>query len=893
MDTPVDHPPQSDPASVTPMLRTVVLADLADSTDFIQRLGDAPAAAFLQRLDLQIRDLLVFTNGRLIDKADGLLALFERPVQAVDFALRYQHALRDLSSDVGIELKARIGIHVGDVMTWVNTPQAVAAGAKPLEVEGLAKPVAARLMSLAMPGQILMSGMAQTLAHRAQSELGDRASKLRWLVHGRYRFKGVPAPMIVHEVGEAGFSPLRLPPSGQKSWREVPLWRRPPVLAIELICVVGVLGGTLYTTLRSPPALAFGERDWVVVGDLNNFTGDARLEDSLEDAMRISLQQSSYVNLLPNLQVADTLGRMGRKPGAQVDRSVGSEIALREGAKALILPTVTEVGGKLRVNLEVVDPETQATVYTKSAEGKGIDSILASIDAVNRDLRLDLGEAIKDVDSQSRPLAKVTTPSLDALRAYSLAQDAHVAGNLKEAMALDEEAIKIDPGFAMAYISLARIKLSFGDDAAFYALAKKADGLRERLTRRESLLLDARLAMHDAPAASLAKWDLLTKIYPDEYTGYYNYALVSWYNGYQLDKALTKLAPATSTKNPTRASAMFVTGVLQLARNRYDEAVASFKLHESLTKGGYNRQYAETYAAKRNFDEAQRVIARQVSSGSDYTDLAARADDVLFPLDKGQWQAGLDQLRQHITLAEKISPDRVRTNTGSLLALRAFAPDKTLRADLRGFVSSQQTAMAQSTPLVRRHDMFLALMAGVSAVQTGDAETGRTVLASFGREAVSGGYPWLNDAAAMLEAALATERGAPNEAIARLLPLHDGTELYASHSVLMRAYAAAKRFDDAGREAEWLAANRGMAYGEYNSDYALTPTNVAQSNLAWLSGAEYALSAGENEVARKRLAAFRAAWANAQELPFLRARLSKLESALALTSPGSKKTGPG
>ncbi len=893
MDTPVGHPPQSDPASVTPMLRTVVLADLADSTQFIERLGDAAAAALLQRLDLQIRDLLVFTNGRLIDKADGLLALFERPVQAVDFALRYQHALRDLSADVGMELKARIGIHVGDVMTWVNTPQAVAAGAKPLEVEGLAKPVAARLMSLAMPGQILMSGMAQTLAHRAQSELGERANKLRWLVHGRYRFKGVPAPMIVHEVGEAGFSPLRLPPSGQKSWREVPLWRRPPVLAVEILCVIGVLGGTLYTTLRSPPALAFGERDWVVVGDMNNFTGDARLEDSLEAALRISLQQSAYVNLMPNLQVEDTLARMGRKPGAPIDRSVGSEIALREGAKALVLPTVTEVGGKLRVNLEIIDPATQATVYTKSAEGKGIDSVLTSIDTVNRGLRLELGEAIKDVDSQSKPLAKVTTASLDALRAYSLAQDAHIAGRLKEAVALDEEAIKIDPGFAMAYISLARIKLSFGDDAAFYALAKKADGLRSRLTRRESLLLDARLATHDGPTTALAKWGLLTQIYPDEYSGFYNYALVSWYNGYYLDKALAQLAPATSAKNPTRASALYMTGVLQLARNRYDEALVSFKQHESLSNTGYIRQYAETYAAQRNFVQARQTLAKQVSSGSAYSDLAARADDVLFPLDQGDWQGGLTELRSHIEQSRKLSPDRLRTNTGSLLMLRAFAPDASLRSDLRAYVEDERQWMTRATPLVRRHDMFLMLVAGVVAVQNGDVETGKQVLKTVGPEASDSAYPWLVNAAAMLEASLAIARGAPEEAITRLVPMHDGTELYASHAVLMRAYAAAKRFDDAGREADWLASRRGMAYGEYNSDYALNAANVVQSNLALLSGAEFALSAGQPDLARKRLAAFRAVWGNAQKLPFLHVRLKKLDAALALTSPGSKKTGPG
>src|SRR5688572_2015680 len=158
MNLRVSLPPQPPVGSpVTPVLRAVLLADLADSTAFVQRFGDARAAAALQRLDLKIRDLLEFTGGRLIDKADGLLAIFERPIQAVDFALRYQQALRQFSVDEGMPLTARVGIHVGELMTWSNTEKDVQAGAKPLEVEGLAKPVAARLMALALPGQILVS----------------------------------------------------------------------------------------------------------------------------------------------------------------------------------------------------------------------------------------------------------------------------------------------------------------------------------------------------------------------------------------------------------------------------------------------------------------------------------------------------------------------------------------------------------------------------------------------------------------------------------------------------------------------------------------------------------------------------------------------------------------
>src|SRR4249919_3729701 len=122
MNSTVSSPQRPAAASpVTPVLRAILLADLADSTAFVQRFGDARAATALQRLGLQIRDLLAFTGGQLIDKADGLLALFEGPVQAVAFGLRYQQRLRQFSVAEGMPLAARVGIHVGELMTWSNT----------------------------------------------------------------------------------------------------------------------------------------------------------------------------------------------------------------------------------------------------------------------------------------------------------------------------------------------------------------------------------------------------------------------------------------------------------------------------------------------------------------------------------------------------------------------------------------------------------------------------------------------------------------------------------------------------------------------------------------------------------------------------------------------------
>ena len=290
-------------------------------------------------------------------------------------------------------------------------------------------------MTLARPGQILLSAVAEPLAHRAARELGERGEQLLWKSYGRWCFKGIPEAQEIYEVGEAGIAPLRAPKSTAKSWRDIPFWRRPAALGAELLLVAGLATGTWFLT-RPQPAIAFGERDWVVVGDLRNLTGDKLLDDSLQQAFRISLEQSRFVNVLSDLKSRDTLALMQRKPGTALDRAIASEIALRDGARAVILPTVSEVGGRVRVSAEVIDPHTQTTVYAESADGTGAASTLDSIDTVTAALRGKLGEALESVEKDSAPLPQVATSNLDALRAYALGQSAYGKGDYADAAAL-------------------------------------------------------------------------------------------------------------------------------------------------------------------------------------------------------------------------------------------------------------------------------------------------------------------------------------------------------------------------------------------------------------------------------------------------------------------------
>ena len=852
--------------SVTPLLRTVVLADLVDSTAFIQRLGDTRTAMLMQRLDLQIRDLLEFTGGRLIDKADGLLALFERPVQAVDFALRYQQQLRQLGTDEHLGLSARVGIHVGELMTWTNSPQAIAAGAKPLEVEGLAKPVAARLMSLALPGQILLSGMAQTLAHRAQSELGERASRLRWLVHGRYRFKGVPAPMLVHEVGESGFSPLRQPPSGQKVWREVPLWRKPPILAAELLLVLAVGGFSLYSALRSPPVLAFNERDWVVLGDLQNYTGEPAFNNALDAAFRVGLEQSRYVNLVSNLQEKNALERMQRS-GQSVDRQLGAELALREGAKALILPTVTEVGGKVRFSAEVIDPHTGVTVYSESADRPGRNGAVPAVDAVLGKLRTRLGESLDSIGKSSKPLEQVTTNNIDALRAYSLGLEATAQSRVGDAQALHEQAARLDPDFALAYIALGGIRYSANDNPGANRYFDLAESKRARLSHREALLLDAVRALHESPDRMLSKWKLLATIYPDEYRAYYNYAYFAHNLAQRYQEALDLALPATAPQNPRRMSTYYQLGVMNQALDKPEAALEAFKMADTLGVSGTKREYAEVYAQQRRYDLAQRILDSQTTTQLASADIETRLSEVSFPLDRGLWEQALQAAVRIEPEAAKASPLAGWTYRGIHLSLRSYAPDPALRADLHKYFSQQRALLPGADSLDRREILFEILATGWMAAHTGDTALGRQALSVARGPAIASESPALTDMNAILESELDLAAKQPARAIERLQPLVDqGRELYFTHAVLMRAYAATRAYPQALREADWLAAHRGRAYGEFNSLNMWQPVNVAESNLALLAASVYAGKANKPDIAKKRKAAFEAAWPGSGKL---------------------------
>ncbi len=846
-------------ASEGPQLRTLLLTDLVDSTGLVERMGDTPASELFREHDRLVLTLQQAWRGRLIDRSDGLLLLFERPIDGLGFALDYTRGLHDLGLERGLQLQARAGLHVGEVLTWKNSDAAVQVGAKPLEVEGLAKPMAARLMSLARPGQILLSAVAESLTRRASRELGERGSNLLWKSYGRWRFKGVPQPQEIYEVGEVGLAPLRAPASIPKAWRDMPLWRRPAALAAELLLVFGLGVGVWFLT-KPQPAIAFAERDWVVMGDLRNLTGEKVLDDSLEQAFRMSLEQSRYVNVLSDMKSRDTLARMQRKPGTLLDRAIASEIALRDGARAVILPTVSEVGGRVRISAEVIDPHTQTTVHSESADGTGAQSALASIDKVTAALRGKLGEALTSIDKDSVPLPQVTTSNLDALRAYALAQKSFGRSKYVEAKSLYERAIELDSGFALAYMGLMRSHNAVVDLAGGVKYLRKAAELRPRMPARDQLYLDAWLAEVDAPEQALQKWQQMATLYPDFFqasanTGYKYAERNRFAEGMPFAKA------ATSKQYELSGLSWDLVGRLALGAESYGYAGKAFGNALDLGASSAAVRLANTFAVQRIFTGVEAALAR-----------GGRLDPVYFEpvtwaLDQGHWEAAVTQAGA-LRGALQASPNRARAAYHPI-AVADWMRGKDAQAmqSLGRMVEQAQAAIhAGPSKADAMDEAFGMVAAGILAQRMGDRALSAKIQHSLADQKALLDTQPLAALMVVLQANDLRLAAKPHEAIALLKPTINGGEPFQAHVALMDAYIAASQPQDALREIDWIVRGRGRAYIEIGCSWCQQSLNVVDTTLGHLQAAELLAKAGKPDQAQHELRVFDQAWPS-QELP--------------------------
>lgn len=856
-------------------LKTLVLTDLCDSVALTARIGDVAAAELFRALDVRALQLLQRWSGRLIDRSDGMFLLFDVPTQGLGFALDYLDALVEIGNERKLPLQARIGIHVGDLLFWRNDEDAVAAGAKPLDVEGVAKPTAARLMALARPNQILLSAVAEALLRASQRELGERGDGLQWKSHGRWYFKGLPTPQEVFEVGVGGRAPLRMPARSSKAWRTLPLWRRPAALAAE-VALVTALAVLAWVMVRPEPAIAFGERDWVVVGDLKNLTDNPLLDDPLAQAFRISLEQSRYVNVISDMTARDTVSRTRRNPDTTaIDRALASEVALRNGARLVVLPSVSEIGGRLRISAEVIDPKSQSTIHSESVDGKGLGSVLASVDGLTSKLRTALGESSGSVRSGSDPLPIVTTSNLQALRAYALGLRNAREGQWSTSLQMYMEAIRLDPEFTLAYLGVARATVILSGRPKALPWLDKAVALRGRLPGRERLYLDAWEAELKMPTLALEKWQVMASMYPDDFSGQAN---AGWhlYVANRFDDALPYAKAADVQQDPLRSYAGDYVARILLAQGKADQALAQLQGITTPVMPGHARRMAATLAVQSKFAEAEGWLDRAAPTKGPDADFVPFIDRVSIALDQGQWrQAAI--LSTHVVGASQDSDAFIHHQFRLIGAMVDWAQASADRGERRAQVARgliAEVSSPQWDPL-NRSDLATMLLTNADlALREGDPTLAIEALAQVQRLPAEARYNVLNNVDRITRAGLLAHQGKLEEALT-LLPIR-ADDLYQSRVMLFNVLTKAGRHSEAEQQARWLVEQRGRAYMEANASQSLQPLNVLDAGMARLWLAESLLAQGKREQAGYELGLFLQHWPKAGLPLQLRSRAERI-----------------
>jgi tetratricopeptide (TPR) repeat protein len=325
---------------------------------------------------------------------------------------------------------------------------------------------------------------------------------------------------------------------------------------------------------RSRQSAKLTEKDSVLLADFINTTGDGVFDGTLKQALAVELEESPYLNIVPESRIHEALRFMGRSSDERVTSAVAREICLREGVKAMLTGSISSLGSHYVVTLEAVNAQSGDSLAREQAEAESKEQVLKSLDQAASSLRRKLGESIGSVQKFATPLEAATTSSLDALKEFSLGEAEHGRFNDEAAIPHLKRAVELDPNFAMALAVLGVANNNTGNSKEAYEYLQKAFDVKERASERERFYISSHYygtfrKQADKYVDTLEQW---IRAYPRDGVALDNLALEEQELG-QDEKALGNASEALRL-NPKDAYAYQNVAASYQYLNRYDEAKA-------------------------------------------------------------------------------------------------------------------------------------------------------------------------------------------------------------------------------------------------------------------------------------------------------------------------------
>lgn len=619
------------------------------------------------------------------------------------------------------------------------------------------------------------------------------------------------------------------------------------LLGVMAVIVFAIAVYGIFLWQHGPPVLS--ERGWVLITDFDSHGDDPIPDAGVREGLSIALQQSRYVNVFPRARVYDVLRRMRRENVPRIDENLGREISQRENLQVLLTGDIEHLGKVFQITVRAIDPVGGKLLFAERERFDNKEKFFEKADALAKRTREDLGESLKGIEASSRPLAKVTTSSLEALQLYSRATDSMAHENTDQAAALFQSALDLDPNFAMAHLRLGQCYAAVvGKNEKAMTELERAYALRQGVTDREQRRIEADYYdLHERYEDAARSLTLLVNLYPDDAEAHEELA-TAYYNVNQLDKAIGELRVALRL-NPFSTLA-YRSLVLDLAQNNADDdAIATFA---EAQKHGIDTPQLHwglgmSFLGQGKLDSAREEF-RKLDRGTDTDKDLRELYLVVADLYEGKLTAARAELARHL----KSNP----TDSGGLQFVRRYFLG---RIDL--MCGRPAGAIAQADSITRAPESELQTFdwfsAGILYARAGQTNRARRVLNRLKISRTSTPSSWNNSTFHNLEGEILLAEKKPATAESAFLTATADYPATFSHIGLARTYQTEQRWVLA--VAEWERVNHAIGeilHNEFPPDLALAHLELARAFR----------EIGDHAHARTQYDEFLSLWRNADNL---------------------------
>jgi len=350
---------------------------------------------------------------------------------------------------------------------------------------------------------------------------------------------------------------------------------------LTLLGLVMVVGGTSLF-LRSRHAQSLTERDFIVLTEFANSTGDAVFDETLKQGLTMELEQSPFLNILSDRRAGQILKLMGRSSTAHLNEDLAREVCLRSGSKAIVSGSISRLGNQYVIGLTATNCASGEAFVHLQAEAKNKETVLNALATMAAGLREKLGESLTSIQKFDVPIEEATTPSLEALQAFGMGRRTAREKGSPADIPYYKLAIELDPKFAVAYAALGVSYVNSGQPSTAIDYVRKAYGLRDRVSAHEKFRISAYYyhVVTGELDKSIEAYELWKHSYPRDFAPHINLGLdYTWMGQYEKCAVETKQALNLEPTNVLPYSNL-AAAYIKLGKPQEAETV----LHEAMTR---------------------------------------------------------------------------------------------------------------------------------------------------------------------------------------------------------------------------------------------------------------------------------------------------------------------